>query len=263
MPIVTEHPHGSPCWFELGTTDQDAAKQFYSQMFGWSIHDNPMGPAEVYTIFRLNGHDAGSAYTLPARLTEQGVAPHWGIYFAAPNVDEDAAKVPELGGSLVQKPFDVMENGRMAICQDPGGATFSLWQAQTHIGVGVFGDPNSVCWAELATWDTSKARDFYTGLFGWKTKGAANMATYVEYTVDGNSWPSGGLLPMNEQWGSMPSHWAIYFLVEDCDAAAARVNELGGAARMGPFDAPGVGRIAAMADPQGAAFYLITLKQAA
>jgi hypothetical protein len=68
---------------------------------------------------------------------------------------------------------------------------------------------------------------------------------------------------MNEQWGKMPSHWAIYFLVADCDAAVAKATELGGASRMGPFDAPGVGRIAAMGDPQGAAFYLITLKPTA
>jgi predicted enzyme related to lactoylglutathione lyase len=261
MPIVNEHPLGSPCWFELGTTDQDAAKQFYSQLFGWSIHDNPMGPAEVYTIFRLEGRDAASAYTLPARVIEQGMAPHWGVYFATPDVEEAAAKVVELGGSVVQKPFDVMESGRMSICKDPGEAMFSLWQAKAHQGVGVFGDLNSVCWAELATWDTAKARDFYTALFGWSTKSSAGMDTYIEYSVGGK--PSGGLLPMNEQWGQMPSHWAIYFLVADCDAAVAKATELGGAARMGPFDAPGVGRIAAMGDPQGAAFYLITLKPAA
>jgi predicted enzyme related to lactoylglutathione lyase len=263
MPIVKEHPLGSPCWFELGTTDQTAAKEFYSELLGWSIQDNPMGPLEVYTIFQLNGRDAAAAFTLPAQMVEQGVPPHWGVYFATPNVEETAAKVPELGGTVVQKPFDVMESGRMAIVKDPGGAVFSLWQAKSNQGVGVFSEPNSVCWAELATWDTARARDFYTGLFGWKTKSSPGMATYIEYTADGNTWPSGGLLPMNEQWGEMPSHWAIYFLVADCDVAAGKVKDLGGAARMGPFDAPGVGRIAAMADPQGAAFYLITLKQAA
>ena len=177
------------------------------------------------------------------------------------DVEEAAAKVTELGGAIVQKPFDVMESGRMSICKDPGDAMFSLWQAKAHQGVGVFGDLNSVCWAELATWDTAKARDFYTALFGWSTKSSAGMDTYIEYSVGGK--PSGGLLPMNEQWGQMPSHWAIYFLVADCDAAVAKATELGGAARMGPFDAPGVGRIAAMGDPQGAAFYLITLKPAA
>jgi predicted enzyme related to lactoylglutathione lyase len=261
MPIVNEHPHGAPCWFELGTTDQNAAKQFYTQMFGWAVNDNPMGPTEVYTIFRLDGRDVASAYTLPAKLTEQGVPPHWGVYFAVADADESAAKVTELGGSIIQKPFDVMEAGRMAICQDPGGATFSLWQAKQNQGVGVFNENNAVCWAELATWDTAQAQAFYTGLLGWETKGAASMATYIEYSVAGK--PSGGLLPMDDNWKGMPSHWAIYFLVADCDAAVAHVKDLGGMARMGPFDAPGVGRIAAMADPQGAGFYLITLKRAA
>jgi len=261
MPIINEHPLGSPCWFELGTTDQAAAKEFYSQLFGWSANDNPMGPNEYYTIFRLGDRDAASAYSLPAHLREQGVPPHWGVYFSTPNIGETADKVVELGGSLVMKPFDVMESGRMAICKDTGDAVFDLWQPKSHFGVGVFNEDNAVCWAELATWDTAKARDFYTGLFGWQTKSSAGMATYIEYSVDGR--PAGGLLPMDENWGKMPSHWAIYFKVADCDAAVAKVNSLGGAARMGPFDAPGVGRIAAMADPQGAAFYLITLKMAA
>jgi hypothetical protein len=65
MPIMNEHPLGSPCWFELGTTDQAAAKEFYSQLFGWSANDNPMGPNEYYTIFRLGDRDAAAAYSLP------------------------------------------------------------------------------------------------------------------------------------------------------------------------------------------------------
>lgn len=261
MPTMNDHPLGAPCWFELGTPDQAAAKQFYSQMFGWSVEDNLMGPNEVYTIFRLDGRDAASCYTLRPDMLQQGIPPHWGVYFATPHIEETTAKVEHLGGAVIQKPFDVMGSGRMSICKDPGGAMFSLWEAKAHHGVRVYNEDNAVCWTELATWDVPQAREFYSGLFGWETKGAANMAAYLEYSVGG--WPRGGLLPMNEQWGTMPSHWAIYFRVADCDAAAAKVKELGGSARMPPFDAPGVGRIAVMVDPQGAAFYLITLKQAA
>ncbi len=261
MPIINEHPLGAPCWFELATSDPAAAKHFYTELFGWSVQDNPMGPNEVYTIYRLDGRDVGASYTLQPEMIQQGIPPNWGVYFATPDVEATAAKVAELGGTVVMKPFDVMENGRMALIQDPGHATFSLWQANAHKGVGVFNENNAVCWAELATWDTAKARDFYTGLFGWQTKGAASMATYIEYSVAGT--PYGGLLPMDENWGKMPSFWAIYFKVADCDAAAAKVTALGGSARMPPFDAPGVGRIAAMVDPQGASFYLITLKHPA
>ncbi len=259
MAIVDKFAPGAPCWFELGTKDQDAAKRFYGQLLGWSVEDAPMGPGQFYTMFKLEGHYAAAAYALEPKMLEQGVPSHWMVYFAAPNIDESAAKVSELGGTLVQPPFDVMEAGRMALCKDPEGAMFCLWQGKANPGVGVIRQDNAVCWAELATRDTAKAGKFYTGLLGWQTKGSANMPTYLEFTVDGQ--PSGGLLPMDEQWKDMPSHWGIYFQVADCDKAASKAQELGATVRFGPFSAPGVGRMAMLADPQGAGFSLITLER--
>jgi len=257
MAFITEHAPGAPCWFELGTTDQAAAKQFYTQLFGWSLVDFPMGPGQYYTMFKLQEHDVAAAYTLDPKILEQGVPPHWNVYFATVSVDESTAKAATLGGTVVQPPFDVMEVGRMSICKDPGGAVFSLWQAKQHKGVSVAWQENAVCWSELATWDTAQARDFYTGLFGWATKGAANMATYLEFSVGGR--PRGGLLPMDEGWKGIPSYWGIYFMVADCDATVAKAKELGASVRYGPFDAPGVGRMAMLADPQGAGFSVIKL----
>ena len=260
MAFVSDHAPGAPCWFELGATDQAAAKQFYTQLFGWAVVDYPMGPGQYYTMFRIDARDVCAAYTLSPEIVKQGVGPHWNLYFATANVDESAAKVLQLGGAVVQPPFDVMDVGRMSICKDPGDAMFSLWQPKNHQGAGVIGQDNSVCWTELATWDTGKARDFYTALFGWETKGSANMATYIEFSVGGE--PRGGLLPMDEQWKGIPSHWGIYFHVADCDAAAAKAKDLGATVRFGPFSAPGVGRIASLADPQGAGFSIITLDHA-
>lgn len=172
MADVHDYSLGTPCWFELGTTDQSAAKQFYGELFGWSAQDYPMGPDDFYTMLRLNGRDAGAVYTLPAKLVEQGVVAHWNVYFAAPDVDASAARISELGDALIQPPFDVMDAGRMAICKDPGGAMFSLWQGKRHRGAAVLNENNAVCWSELATWDTGQARDFYTGMFGWETRAA-------------------------------------------------------------------------------------------
>lgn len=261
MPFVAEHPSGAPCWFELATTDQAAAKNFYAQLFGWAPADSPMGPGQHYTIFKLDGHDAGAAFTLPPELVAQSVPPHWGVYFATANVDESAAKVSQLGGAVVHPPFDAMDLGRMSVCQDPGGAKFSLWQPKAHKGAGVIGQDNSVCWSELATWDAPQARTFYEALFGWSTKGAASMPTYIEFSVAG--CPRGGLLPMDDQWKGAPSCWGVYFQVKDCDAAVAKAKELGAAVRYGPFTAPGVGRMAMLTDPQGASFSLITLQSPA
>ena len=248
---------GAPCWFELATSDQPAAKKFYTGLLGWTADDSPMGPGQFYTMFRLDGKDTGAAYTLMPDMAAAGVPPHWGVYFLAMDIDATTAKVSGLGGSVVNGPFDVMNVGRMSICKDPGGAVFCLWQPKERSANVLYGEDNSVCWTELATRDVPQARDFYSALLGWQTKGSENMATYLEFSVAGR--PSGGLLPMDENWGSIPSHWGIYFKVADCDATIAKAQAMGAKVLMGPHDAPGVGRLAILDDPQGAKFSVIKL----
>ena len=257
MPIMNEYSAGAPCWFELACTDQATAKKFYSEIFGWTVNDFPLGPNEFYTMFQFNGRDVAAAYSLPEQARAKGMSAHWNIYFNTPNVDESAAKAEALGGKLMQPPFDVMDVGRMVNVVDPGGAGFALWEKRRHFGAGLFNELNAVCWCELATTDTAQARDFYVGLFGWDVKGAASMASYLEYSAGGS--PCGGLLQMDAGWGGIPSHWSLYVNVADCDAVAAKVKALGGEVFHGPFDAPGVGRIAMLGDPQGTRFQIITL----
>ena len=98
MAHIDSHPPGSFCWLELTTTDQNAAKSFYSSLFGWTSVDNPMGPGEVYTTFELEGRPASAAYTLNKQQAAQGVPPHWAIYVAVESADATASRVPALGG---------------------------------------------------------------------------------------------------------------------------------------------------------------------
>ena len=80
MPNIDKHAPGSFSWIELATTDQPAAKAFYSGLFGWESADFPMGPDQFYTMFRLEGRDAAAGYTIHGPMKEQGVPPHWGLY---------------------------------------------------------------------------------------------------------------------------------------------------------------------------------------
>lgn len=75
MPNVNDHKPGSFCWVELGTSDQQAAKHFYGQLFGWSAVDMPMGPDEFYTMFKLNGRDVAAAYKLRPGQVQMKVPP--------------------------------------------------------------------------------------------------------------------------------------------------------------------------------------------
>ncbi len=249
---------GTFCWVELGTTDGEAAKKFYTELFGWTFTDHPMGPGMVYTMLQLEGKDIGALYTMSDEMITQGIPPNWLSYALVASADESAAKAKELGGTLMKEPFDVMDVGRMAVVQDPTGAVFALWQAGTNKGAGIVNVPNSFVWNELATPDTTRAGEFYSGLFGWTTN-VQQLGPMTYTTFRNNDRPAGGMYTPAPEMADTPPHWLVYFAVDDCDAKVAQANELGARTIAPPMDIPSTGRFAMLLDPQGAAFAIIKL----
>jgi len=145
MANIDHFAPGSFCWFELGTSDQNAAKNFYTSLFGWGVNDMPMGPDMFYSMFTLNGRMPGAAYKLMPDMVQAGVPPHWALYIAADNVDETTAKVTAAGGTVIKAPFDVFDVGRMSVVRDPTGAVFEIWQEKRPAANGITGVPGTVC----------------------------------------------------------------------------------------------------------------------
>lgn len=258
MQETPEFAPGAFCWAELGTTDGEAAKKFYTELFGWSFTDSPIGPSMVYTMLKLDGKDVGALYHMPSEMTSQGIPPNWLSYVSVTSADESAAKAKSLGATLMKEPFDVMTVGRMAVIQDPTGAVFALWQAGTHKGASVVNVPNSFCWNELSTRDIKKAGDFYTGLFGWgKNVQQMGPMTYTSF-MNGDR-PAGGMYEPPPEMANVPPHWLVYFAVADTDATLKKAGELGATTIAPAADIPGTGRFAIIQDPQGAVFGIIKL----
>jgi len=246
---------GSFCWVELGTTDNEAARNFYTQLFGWEHEDHQMGPEGVYTMLRLGGRDVGGLYKLMPDMLAQGIPPHWMNYVATANADETAEKVKAAGATVLNGPFDVYTLGRMAVIKDPTGAVFSIWQAKDNKGSAVWGTTNAVVWNELGTNDTQKAGEFYSNVFGWTRQ---SFPSPMEYTVFNNEDKGiGGMYQITPEMGPIPPHWLVYFAVDDCDAAVQKATGLGANVMKPAEDIPGVGRFAILTDPQGAAFGLL------
>ncbi len=253
MPRIDKHAPGAFCYVELSTTDQNAAKSFYTSLFGWSINEFPMGPGDIYTMFQVEGADAAAAYTMRADERASGVPPHWNLYIATANVDASSTKAAELGGTVLAPPFDVMDQGRMSVSQDPTGAVFCLWQASKGIGIQIGGVSGTFCWADLSTSDPEKAKKFYESLFGWKIgPGEKDPSGYL-HIQNGQDF-IGGIPPAQYRDPRVPPHWMIYFLVDDVDASAAKAKEMGAAMHLAPMSVENVGRMAIVADPQGASF---------
>ncbi|HLH20858.1 MAG TPA: VOC family protein [Bryobacteraceae bacterium] len=256
MATIERHKPGSFCWVELGTTDQSAAKNFYRSLFGWEAKDYPMGPNETYTIFNLGGRDTGGGYTLRPDMLAEGIPPHWMLYVQVENADATVAKAASAGAKpMPPGAFDVAENGRMAVIQDPTGAMFSIWQPKSHTGIHAAGEPGTLCWADLVTGDVDRAKQFYEGLFGWQMKPGEHDPSGYLHIQNGGDF-IGGVPPARFRDPKVPPHWLLYFLVESCDAATAKARELGARVYVEPMTMENVGRWSIVADPQGAVFSL-------
>lgn len=244
---------GTFCWVDLQTTDPDAAKVFYGDLFGWTAEDMPIGDDGVYTMLRLDGDDVAALALLQPDMRAQGIPPHWVNYVSVTDADAAAAKARELGGVVFGEPFDVFDSGRMAIIQDPTGAQVMAWQPKEHIGASHVNDPGCLTWNELQTRDIASARTFYEGLFGWETEPIEQDGAVVYVTIKNGGALNGGMLPLTPQHGAIPPNWLPYFTVTSVDEALTRIGELGGTTLVGPMDVPN-GRFAAVRDPRGAAF---------
>jgi predicted enzyme related to lactoylglutathione lyase len=253
MPHIDTHKPGSFSWLELGTTDQNAAKEFYGSLFGWQFQDHPMGPNSVYTIFKLDGKDVGACYSVTAFAP--GVPPNWGVFMTVDDAGRAAARAAELGGTVLRPAFDVMDAGRMAVIQDPTGAVFSVWQPKNHPGTGITGVDGTLCWADLDTRDR-EAKPFYEGLFGWRlTPGQGKDPSDYWHIQNGEEF-IGGVRGPDQHNQQVPPHWLLYFRVSDCDVSTGKAKELGGSVYMPPMNIEGAGRFSVITDPQGAVWAL-------
>ncbi len=250
------HAPGMFCWVELATSDQAAAKNFYTSLFGWTADDSPMGPGGFYTMFRLGGKDIGGGYTLMPEQIAMHVPPNWLVYMAVENADDAAEKAKALGGKVLAGPMDVMEHGRMAVISDPTGAVFAVWQAKQNPGMGAVGTEGAFSWADLSSPDPTKAAQFYSSLFGWQMEKGENDPDGGYLHIKNGEHYIGGVQSLAHRQPDVPPHWLIYFHASDCDASSNKAKSLGANVCFGPLTMENVGRFSIVADPQGAYFSL-------
>lgn len=249
MPIVNAHAPGTFCWIELGTSDPNAARAFYTGLFGWEVDQVPMGSGEVYSIFKKDGADCAAMYEIGL----QRATSHWMSYVAVTDADASTEQAKLLGASVLNGPLDVWDFGRMTVLVDPQGATFGTWQGRSHLGFSVRDEPATLCWNELQARGIAAAKTFYSTLFGWRLKDSPD---YTEFSLGPEA--VGGMM-LSQAPPQYPSHWLPYFSVEDCEGSAQQAQTLGATVRLAPKEVARVGKFSVLADPQGATFAIIQL----
>jgi uncharacterized protein len=248
----TKYTPGTFSWADLSTTDQDGAKRFYGELFGWDATDNPVGEGVVYSMMKIGGKDVGAISPQPQQQRDAGVPPTWNSYITVDSADAALARAKQLGANVHADAFDVLDAGRMGVVQDPQGAFFLAWEPKQHFGASLVNAPGALSWNELATPDLDASASFYSELFGWTTERMEGMEMpYLVIRTEAGA-VNGGIRSLMPQ---EPPYWLVYFGAEDAEQSTARVQQLGGAVLAGPFPA-GPGTIAISRDPQGAVFAL-------
>lgn len=246
---------GTPCWVDLSVDNVEQATAFYGALFGWTVEINSDPQFGGHGNFFLDGKDvAGVSPTI-----EPGQPQAWTTYIATDDVDRTAGKITDAGGTVLPPGrLEIGEFGSMIVAADPVGAVFGVWQAGRHIGARVANVPGSVSWNENLSADFERNKKFYTEVFGY-SYGDMSADGFNYVTTDLNGQPVGGLGELPPDAGpDTPSAWLTYFAVADTDQTVAKVKDLGGSEIREPFDTP-VGRIAILADDQGAHFGVISL----
>jgi len=263
---------GVPCWVDTDQPDPEAALPFYRGLFGWDFADvMPEGSDDKYFIGRIRGGDVAAVGSIPEGAPRVA---SWNTYIWVDSADDSASKARSAGGAVAVEPFDVMDAGRMAVLTDREGAAVCVWQHKNNKGAKVVNEHGALNFNGLATRDLEAAKAFYGAVFGWQT---LDLPSGMMWTLPGygdhleESTP--GLRKQHAEMGApdgfidvvaavnpiagddrdMQPHWSVTFGVDDVDAAAAKVRELGGDVIDGPFAAPWV-RMAVIRDPQGATF---------
>lgn len=266
MTTRDEYPAGVPCYVDTGRRDPKVAMDFYGGLFGWEFENvSPEGAPRYFSV-TLDGVQVAGLGEQP----DMDWAPAWNTYVQVDDADAAVAAVGEAGGTVTMPPFPVGPAGRMAAFDDREGASLCLWEPGEMQGAQGVNDPGTWVFSTLHTADAEAAQGFYGSLFKWRIgepdeAGNAMIMKpgYEDFlSQDDPELPArlkqfgapegfgdvvASVLPVTE--GESP-RWDVTFSVEDADADAERVKELGGDVLVEPFDAPWV-RVAIVRDPEG------------
>jgi predicted enzyme related to lactoylglutathione lyase len=247
--------HGRFVWYELMTTDMEAAMAFYTKVMGWGAWDASV-PGRAYILFSAGPAPVSGLMDLPQDARTTGVKPSWIGYVGVDDVDAAADRIKRLGGAVHVPPTDIADTSRFAIFADPQTARLALfkWRKPGQEQPAEPGALGRVGWHELLAADWEKALAFYGELFGWQKAEADVGATGTYQLFSAGGQTIGGML--TKPAIAPDPFWLYYFTVGDVDAATKRVQAGGGRVVHGPVEVPGGRWIAQCLDPQGALFAL-------
>ena len=173
-------------------------------------------------------------------------------------MDATSTRIVNAGGQILSGPMDVMDQGRLVVASDVTGAVFGVWQGRKHTGAEVANVPGAFTWSEHMSRDFEGAKAFYAAVFGYEYGDMSSDGfSYATMLINGQQVVGGmGAFP-DGQGDDQPAAWSVYFGTSDTDKAVSTATGNGGRVIRPASDSP-YGRMAVVADPEGAVFSLIS-----
>jgi uncharacterized protein len=234
---------GAFCWYEIRTTDVDAARAFYAEVADWQV-DAARDPGAFYA----GEHRAAGISALPEQARARGAPPHWLGHIRVADVDGAVDRMVERGA---QRLGPARSGADLAILRDPLGAVLAVSSRADR--------SDAVAWHELHTTDEARAWSIYADVFAWEPSKVLDLGPkigpYRTFAWRGGE-RSAGAMASSARAPHIHTHWLFYFDVADLDRALAAVRRRGGRVVAQQSQHPAGGRVAYCEDTQGAAFGL-------
>jgi uncharacterized protein len=253
---MSKQPHlsGKFIWFEHASPDPERALTFYAALFGWTVHDSTVS-GQPYRMLMNAG--AGIGGLRKAEPGTSGTPAHWLSYLSVVDVDERYQAALAAGARTLMPPTDFSPVGRGAGLTDPTGAALHLWRNDQ----GDAPDHDVACghwvWNELWTPDARAALAFYETVFqfGHHSMDMGEQGLY--HVLQGPDGVDRSGVTQAALSG-FPPMWLPYVRVADGAASVELARRLGAREVLMPAtDIPGVGTVAIVVDPLGAAVAMI------
>jgi predicted enzyme related to lactoylglutathione lyase len=254
-PASQEHHVGKVIFVELVTPDIAAAKRFYAGLFGWTFRDFESGRIK-FAEASLDGRPIAGLIHKEVPAGEQR-QPAWLTFIAVRDVDAAKTVALEQGGKVLFGPYSIPNRGRQAVFADPQGAIFAVLASSSGDPPDLLALPGEWIWSSLITTDPDTDAAFYQTLFDYEVFDLPDDggSQHLLFASDNYARASANALP--ETRPNIHAHWLNYVHVEDAGAIAAKVVALGGRVLVEPRVDRHGGRVAVVADPQGAHFGLL------
>lgn len=254
MPTRESAPVGAPCWVDLMTSDTDASRTFYGELFGWEAEEPN---AEFGGYFNFSKDGVRVAGGMPQMEPEAGMPDVWSVYLATDDAEKTVETATAAGSPVFAPPTTVGELGTMAVIGDAGGAAIGMWQPGLHRGFGVYDEADTPAWFELHTQAYDDSVAFYRDVFGWDANEVPGTPDFRYTTLGKDEAALAGIIDTSSfAPEGTPAQWKVYFRVADADASVAKATGLGATVTQGPDDTP-YGRLVVLNDPTGAEFRLM------